>query len=944
MVRRRAFRTGAVRVLLLLGATGAWAAPKLPENLAPKAKVSASSEYSDRYLAKFAVDGKVPPAGSQSDLGKAWAVQGNTAADKAEFTLGWKQPVTVAEIVYYARTAWLMGECWKNYEVYADDAAEPIAKGRFKRIHGPQRIAMGPVKVRAIRLKFLGSYNGMNPGASEIQVFADSPSDGALKAFVKSQGGALPFEESGELAKQVAEGRLGFDKLIFIKRHELRPSHVYTRHCEGFRPGGGLYVLSPPKPGGNLTELVASPEGQILDVDLSYDGREVLFSWRRNKSAGYHIFRMNVEAGSPGNLRQVTDGPWHDYNACWLPDGGIAFISTRLPRGALCFTTPGGVLHRMDGDGNNVRRLSANYVDDFSPAVMPDGRILYSRWEYVDKPAIPIQSLWTIRPDGRQLQVFYGNAVLSPASFLDARPVPGTHSIMCVLTAHNGPIRGGVGIIENGRGVDAPEAMTNLTPEVRIGPPDRGSGNHVRGPYEQPNPIDAKRFLVSRNGVLLLWEMGTGVATMQASADGLGCYDGTPVVARRTPPVLLGYEEPQRAEADADAESLLEQGEATVYLVDVYRGLEPYVERGSVKAILVVEEVPKLFRTQTRGFGFQTPVISCGATYAAKKVWGTAKVEADGSAYFKVPTGRALYFIAVDERGVGVQRMRSFTHFTPGETQGCIGCHEPRSTAPPAARKAAAIRRGLLPLEPPSWGVTGFDYARHVQPVLDRHCAKCHAGLEPNGGVDLSADKTEWFNVSYDTLTGRYVNWIDTRNGREANILQITPNTWGSPKSRLAEIILSGHPDKDGKPCVALTGDERTRILTWIDLNVPYYGTYDMADERRLGGRRLYPKGLDKALQDVHKRRCASCHKGVAGKERWVRVTKPERNAFLVAPLAKAAGGHGACKGEVFASTGDPDYRMLLRAFEPIAELIKDHPRMDMDGAVPDDRVNRSKI
>ena len=210
--------------------------------------------------------------------------------------------------------------------------------------------------------------------------------------------------------------------------------------------------------------------------------------------------------------------------------------------------------------------------------------------------------------------------------------------------------------------------------------------------------------------------------------------------------------------------------------------------------------------------------------------------------------------------------------------------------------------------------------------------------------MDLSADKTEWFNVSYDTLTGRYVNWIDTRNGREANILQITPNTWGSPKSRLAEIILSGHPDKDGKPCVALTGDERTRILTWIDLNVPYYGTYDMADERRLGGRRLYPKGLDKALQDVHKRRCASCHKGVAGKGRWVRVTKPERNAFLVAPLAKAAGGHGACKGEVFASTGDPDYRMLLRAFEPIAESIKDHPRMDMDGAVPDDRVNRSKI
>jgi len=918
----------------------AWAAPKLPENLAAKATVSASSEYSNRYLAKFAVDGKVPPAGSQADLGKAWAVQGKTAADRGEFTLRWKQPVTVTEIVYYGRTAWLMGECWKNYELYADDAAEPVAKGTFKMVHGPQRIKIGPARVRTIRLKFIGSFNGMNPGASEIQVFGEGPSEKALKAFVKSQGGVLPIEESEELAKVVAEGRLGFDKLILIKRHELRPSHVYTRHCEGFRPGGGLYVLSPAKPDGNLTELVASPEGQILDVDLSWDARKVLFSWRKNKDDGYHIFRMNVDGT---NLRQLTEGAWHDYNACWLPDGGVAFISTRVPRSALCFTTASGVLHRMDGDGGSVRRLSANYVDDFSPAVMPDGRILYSRWEYVDRPAIPIQSLWTIRPDGRQLQVFYGNRVLSPASFLDARPIPGTNRVMCILTAHNGPIRGGVGVIENGRGVDAPEAMTNLTPEVRIGPPDRGSGNHVRGPYEQPNPIDEKRFLVSRSGVLLLWEIGTGVALMHQSADGLGCYDGTPVVRRSAPPVL-GQDELRTAEGGADAERLFAEGEATVYLVDVYKGLEPHVTRGSIKAIRVVEEMSKRFRTAVLGFGFQRPVISCGAAYAAKKVWGTANVEADGSAYFKVPSGRPLYFIAVDGRGVGVQRMRSFTHFTPGETQGCIGCHEPRDTAPPAAFRAIAMQRGPQALTPPSWGVTGFDYARHVQPVLDQHCAKCHTGLETKGGVNLSADKTDWFNVSYDTLTARYVSWIDTRNGREANILQIDPYQWGSPKSKLAEVVLGGHLGKDGKPRFTLSDDERMRVLAWIDLNVPYYGTYDMGDAQRQGGRRLYPKALDNTLKDVHKRRCASCHKNIVGKKTWVRVTRPERNAFLAAPLAKGAGGRGACKGDVFATTGDPDYQALLKVFEPVAKAIEDRPRMDMDGAVVDDGVNRSKI
>ena len=44
---------------------------------------------------------------------------------------------------------------------------------------------------------------------------------------------------------------------------------------------------------------------------------------------------------------------------CYLPDGGIAFISTRCQYGILCdgpddFTTT--VLYRMDADGRNLRQ------------------------------------------------------------------------------------------------------------------------------------------------------------------------------------------------------------------------------------------------------------------------------------------------------------------------------------------------------------------------------------------------------------------------------------------------------------------------------------------------------------------------------------------------------------------------------------------------------------
>ncbi len=914
--------------------------PGLPENLAPKAQVTASSEFSANYLAKFAVDGVVPAGGSGDDLNRAWAVQGATAAGRGEFTLAWDRPVRVGAIVYFARTAWQMEECWRAWEVWLDDAPAPAARGEFQKVAGPQAIRLEPREVRRVRLKFLSSYGGSNPGASEILVFAEPPGEKALRALARKYGHAM-FEESEDLAADVAAGRIGIDRLLFLKRRPLNPSHVYTRHAEGFAPGGGLYSLAPVRPDGAVTELVASPQGQILDMDLSWDGREVVFSWRQGEGAGYHVFRVNADGT---DLVQLTDGPCHDYGACWLPDGGIAFVSTRSPRGPLCWVTSSGVLHRMDRDGGKVRRLSANYVDDFSPSVLPDGRILYSRWEYVDRPAIPIQSLWAVHPDGTQLRVFYGNRVLSPASFLDAAAIGGAGEVLCTLTAHNGPIRGAIGLLDTQKGINAQEAITNLTPEVSIGKVDQGDGNFVRGPYEMANPVDERRLLVSRDGRLLLAEIGRGMAEIYTSPDGLGCYDGTVLGPRPRPPVLSRPEAPVAEAPDAGGEACPADGLATVYLADVYRGLEPAVPRGSVKAIRVVEEMPKALRTDVLGFGFQRPVISCGAAYAAKTVWGTADVAEDGSAHFRVPTGRALYFLAVDGRGVAVQRMRSFAQFVPGEVQGCIGCHEPRDSTPPVAGRPAALARGPQDLRPPAWGVTGFDYARHVQPVLDRHCVRCHNGMDPQGGVDLAADRTDWFNVSYEVLTRRYVNWIDTRNGNEANILQIAPNQWGSPRSRLTEVLLGGHPDKDGKPRVALDSDALERIFAWIDLNVPYYATYEMGDASREGGRRVYPAALGQTLADVSARRCAACHAGGVKAPGYVRVQNVELNPFLAAPLAKAAGGRGACKGDVFRSRDDPDYQAILKTFDPVKAALGARPRMDMDGAVPDAHVDRSRI
>jgi hypothetical protein len=205
--------------------------------------------------------------------------------------------------------------------------------------------------------------------------------------------------------------------------------------------------------------------------------------------------------------------------------------------------------------------------------------------------------------------------------------------------------------------------------------------------------------------------------------------------------------------------------------------------------------------------------------------------------------------------------------------------------------------------------------------------------VTPPKGVDLTGGQTDWFNVSYDVLTRGYVSWIDTRNGQEANILQIAPNAWGSPASPLAKLILSGHPDENGNPRIQMDDASRRRIFAWIDLNVPYYGTYEMDNPEAEGGRRVYPPGLDDRLADVSRRRCASCHQNGLPSQGFVCISDPDLNDFLLAPLAKSAGGRESCGRAVFPDRNDPDYQALRQLFEPVRLQLAARPRMDMPGA-----------
>jgi hypothetical protein len=946
-----------------------------PKNIAPQAWIFANSRHSAPYAARFVADGIIPALGKCNGAGREWAASGANHQAGVTITFQWAKPVDIAEVVYFGRSSYAI-EGFKNYELYFDEDTKPAIKGQFKCGHGPQRIKLtAPAKAKTMRLKFTSCYKSIHPGAAEIQVYSTSPGDKALGAFkplpefkiynasLRRRAAAAHIPESSELADKIKAGKLGFDKLVVVKRHEMNPSHVYTYHAESFKGGGGLYTYNAAD--GKLTELVASPKGEIIDVDVSYDGKEILFSWKKsgrsqsrygaqdfNLEGVFAVYRINADGTG---LKKLTGNDCNNFNACWLPDGRIGFLSDRKPAFAYCFTTTSPILHRMDRDGGNITRISSSYLNDFTPSVLDDGRIVYSRWEYIDRPAIPIQSLWAINPDGTNVSGVFGNRVISPGTFMEAHSIPGASKILCVLTSHNGPCRGAIGIIDVALGANAQKAIRNITPEVNIGRVDAGSGNGLRGPYESPWPLDDKYYLVSKRGTTILRDYDCKeLVTLLRPADKMGFYHARPLRARKRPPII-----PSRLPKNAAPW-------ATVVIQDVYNGLEPHVKRGQIKKICVIQEIEKARRVplcdtvptgkgyaSNSAFGFQFPLVSCGATYAAKKIWGYVPVDKDGSANFKVPTGIPIYFAAIDEQGRAVQRMRTFTHFMPGEVQSCVGCHADRNYATGrSGRRPTAAMRKPATITPPEWKAENFSYWKVVQPVLDKHCIKCHNAKQHPKGVDLSGARTDFFNVSYDVLTRTgtkwadhpeqhggaqpnppWVSWISTANGSESNIRKIAPRQWGSPASKLATQILAGHPDKNGKPRIKMTDADRLRIFAWIDLNIPYYGEARTNYPKRMGCRRMLPPTLGKVLADVAKRRCASCHKGgKIPRTFYTRATNVADNTFLLAPLAKAAGGSQACGQAVFKTKNDPDYQAIIKTFTPITEMLKAKPRMDMPG------------
>ncbi|MFA6563246.1 MAG: LamG-like jellyroll fold domain-containing protein [Verrucomicrobiia bacterium] len=652
---------------------------------------------------------------------------------------------------------------------------------------------------------------------------------------------------------------LDFDKLVFVDmpfpagkewQHE-------TRHRLGYMavPGARLLVLNGLAPDGKLAQLMPqSPlHGSFWRPDVSFDGKRIVFCFKPHNEKSFHLYEINTDGTG---LRQLTDGPFDDLDPIYTPDGHIVFSTTRAHTYVRCMPpTNAYPLARCDRDGGNIYLISSNNEPDYLPSVMNDGRVVYTRWEYTDKPLWRAQKLWTINPDGTQVQMFWGNQSVWPDVVKDARAIPGSRRVMMTGSAHHDWFAGSVGIVDPDKGFNFPHGLMKVTADVRWpecgnGPVDpvespryHASGNHTA--YYSPYPLSERDFIVSANrgGKFALYLMDTDGNRELIYEGAHNIFHAMPLKARMLPPVIA-----DRVAWPAKKDR--QQPEhGVIFSNNVYQGA-PAGLQGKAKFLRVIHIEPKTYTYwHKRPYLSTGPVVSAVQSEGVKRVLGTVPIEPDGSVAFQAPSGISLHFQLLDERQRALQTMRSFANVMPGEYRGCLGCHESHSKAPAGDAHSLALAKPARVITPPLWSDTTVSYTRYVRPVLDKYCSKCHEG---DGEGRKTLDFTfrpgflDW-DETYFTLIGK-PTWGKAYEppkvcppgfGIADTIMveayeKVDPVAYSTPapmqrlsyKSRLIEMVSNGkHHD------VRVDDVSLQRLICWVDTMCPYRGDEEVRQE-----------------------------------------------------------------------------------------------------------------
>ncbi|HEX3020547.1 MAG TPA: hypothetical protein VHP36_09600 [Chitinispirillaceae bacterium] len=666
--------------------------------------------------------------------------------------------------------------------------------------------------------------------------------------------------------------------ILFAKHHNIGstavgfwvnvgPSDVTDAN---FATKGSLCLLKFENYYSQFKEILTKTDMAVKDPCISLDGKKVVFAMSSGKGKGWLLYEMEID--KPGSVKQLTKNPSGltvaDFEPCYLPNGDIMFSSTRCFGVIDCGWQPTSNMFVMDSVGNYIRRVAYDQVHTDYPVLCPDGTVLYTRWEYNDRDVSNVMGLFSMFPDGSHQIEVYGNQTTWPQSFIHGRPVPGNpNKFFAIASGHHGEYSGEAFVIDASKATNGPEYVKMISPprETKSRDKDEWALGGVFRNSEYPNPLSEEWYLVSyrdENKLPSFNSISTGKYRIYLKhIDGKSQELIAWADQSLHRPVLVASwkdiwgSEPFRIAEQANFNDSM----ATFTMNDVYFGAGMSGIDKNTKVAKSLRVIALNYRVsgacnsgvfgslsglKPSGVVFSAPTLCPvafgGGSWEAKRVLGEAKIYDDGSAAFKVPARVPLYFEVLDSNGFMIAGMRSWSTLMPGETFSCYGCHENRKAALPTPKTNLARDAGVQKVLDKPLGVEDqpFDYAKFVQPILEKNCVSCH-GANHKSGFDLRGDKASYpgakksWTRSYSSLTDN----LKTKLTPEIGVIgsnkaicittifsqppQMPPYSYGSTKSGMIQILQKGHQN------VKLSAKDLKILACWIDLECPHDGTYN---------------------------------------------------------------------------------------------------------------------
>ena len=553
------------------------------------------------------------------------------------------------------------------------------------------------------------------------------------------------------------------------------------------------------------------------DPDVSFDGKSIIFAGKKTENDHWQIWKMNIDGSQKQQISRASSDcitPVHAGNRFYLNDpqptpqvvyAGMADGWENVQDSESVFA-----LYGMDLEGKSIHRISFNLHSDFSPEVLPNGRIVFISWQshLSQNQSVGKYTFMAINNDGTDLMPFYGNH--ETPLYRDMINISYSDPRIYFIESERLSWLGGGDICYLSQ-----ERPFHSFRKI----------NHVEdGLFHSPCPLQDNKLLASYRSLsqqdefaLYLIDPTTGDKLKKIYEEsGWHCIDTHvlkphPKVKGRSNWLIPGSETGVFYCLDSYRTNLLDLGK---------------IEPGSIKYIRIIEGIPLSKNLSTPDDNTDIMKISNAESpfppiYGSNRILGTASVEKDGSFQIRVPSEIPLKFQLLDKNYLAVRSQKTWTWVMGNENRGCIGCHEDPELSPHNIMVDAVVKPPIELTNPPEQRQK-IDFVHQIAPIIEAKCAttQCHASgmTKPSfEGIKSDANQQDFLEI--------YTNLVNPLQNPQRERYVVPGH---AIESSLIWHIIGEQMDRDKSENIdnlkvlpvnsSLTVDEKIQFIEWVDL------------------------------------------------------------------------------------------------------------------------------